>query len=340
VSEQGPAPLVAANGTAPIQIPAPAAPVLNAAAGKPADEVRPASPHTKRETGRLRSAKSGDSPLPEALPARVVVTSQPAQPIPMTAALAPPPPAAARGKAADAGAGHAASRAVTGATARLIDPIAGNTPPAPTADAATALFADVKEAAKVAPEQAEPGISAPAAEAIALGARPASSHPRELQHATRTETAHVARTEPEIPARPGVLGRSLGVEIGRSIANGEETLRVRLNPPALGRIDVTIAFDDTGSLRATMSAETPRALEMLRGDSVELGRALDQAGVRADAQSFRFESRAGSGDGQSSPQRRQEAPPPARGSATSDINLIPELVYRPIRGDGRVDLLA
>jgi flagellar hook-length control protein FliK len=166
-----------------------------------------------------------------------------------------------------------------------------------------------------------------------------------MPHATHaTTTSHAAATaapavaEPVIDARSGHLGHAMGVEIARKVELGEETLRIRLNPIELGRIEVTLAFDDKGSLQATVRTESARAMDLLRQDAPDLARTLDQAGVRTDAQSFRFENRGGDSGGQQAQQHQQSN----RGQfASSDDDAIAaEPIYRPVRSDGQVDLLA
>lgn len=150
-----------------------------------------------------------------------------------------------------------------------------------------------------------------------------------------------AANEPVIHARPGELGRGLGVEIARKVDAGEDTLRVRLNPAELGRVEVTLAFDDKGRVQATMRAESQHTLSLLRQDAPELGRALDQAGIRNDAASFRFESRDGgsNGSGTNSQSAFQQQ---SRGGNQQfrDAQEPQPAAYRQIRGDGQVDLIA
>lgn len=154
--------------------------------------------------------------------------------------------------------------------------------------------------------------------------------------AAAAPTAH----EPEVHAQPGHLGQSLGVEIARKIEAGEETLRVRLNPGELGRVEVTLNFDDRGSLQATMRTESAQALDLLRKDVPELARTLDQAGVRTDAQSFRFESRTGDGSGNQNGAQQQQRGQQHHAAAPQGDFETDDQPYRAIRGDGRVDLLA
>lgn len=150
-------------------------------------------------------------------------------------------------------------------------------------------------------------------------------------------TAAPAIAEPVIETRAGHLGQSLGVEIARKVELGEETLRIRLNPVELGRIEVTLAFDDKGSLQATVRTESAQAMDLLRQDAPDLARTLDQAGVRTDAQSFRFENRGGDGGGQQAQQQQQNR---GQFASSDDDAAIAEPIYRPIRSDGQVDLLA
>lgn len=151
--------------------------------------------------------------------------------------------------------------------------------------------------------------------------------------------ASAPAAEPVIEARTGHLGHSLGVEIARKVELGEETLRIRLNPIELGRIEVTLAFDDKGSLQATVRTESAQAMDLLRQDAPDLARTLDQAGVRTDAQSFRFENRGGDSGGQQA-QQQQHSQNRGQFASSDDDAGAAEPIYRPIRTDGQVDLLA
>ncbi len=151
-------------------------------------------------------------------------------------------------------------------------------------------------------------------------------------------TPVAAAAEPVVAARPGHLGQQMGVEIARKVEAGEDTLRVRLSPENLGKVEVTLSFDDGGKLHATVRAESAHALDLLRQDMPDLGRSLDQAGIRADAQSFRFESRSEGGNAQSQQQNGQNSP--GNQLAGNDETDTTDTAYRSIRGDGQVDLLA
>lgn len=151
--------------------------------------------------------------------------------------------------------------------------------------------------------------------------------------------------EPVVTARAGQIGREMGVEIARRVSAGGDELTVRLNPVEMGRIEVRLAFDERGSLRAVVAAESPAALDLLRRDTADLGRALADAGVRSDAQSFRFDARAGGGDGGQPWQRQRGGQDGGQGAVSgrgyADAgNASEEPLYRPLRTSGRVDLMA
>jgi flagellar hook-length control protein FliK len=210
-----------------------------------------------------------------------------------------------------------------------------------TADFARAVAAKAESAGSESNPDGQPQPEA----ILATAAKADATAPIQPQYAAGTNSVEAARTtaaapaEPVIEARAGHVGHSLGVEIARKVELGEETLRIRLNPIELGRIEVTLAFDDKGSLQATVRTESAQAMDLLRQDAPDLARTLDQAGVRTDAQSFRFENRGGDGGGQQAQQQNQHSNRGQFASSDDDASTA-EPIYRPIRSDGQVDLLA
>lgn len=165
--------------------------------------------------------------------------------------------------------------------------------------------------------------------------------------AARSTAAHSYPAQAQAPApavvnaRPGQIGHEMGVEIARRVSAGRDEVTIRLNPIEMGRIEVRMAFDDAGSLRAVVAAESPAALDMLRRDAADLTRALTDAGIRSDAQSFRFDSRSG-GEGQGW-QRQQNGGEQRSGDGRSAPADTPEgdaPQYRPLRSSGQIDLMA
>ena len=141
-----------------------------------------------------------------------------------------------------------------------------------------------------------------------------------------------------VSARAGEIGREMGVEIARRVTLGREELVVRLDPERMGRIEVRMAFDDNGTLRATVQADSPAALELLRRDSGDLTRSLNDAGVRADSQSFKFDGRSPGDGNQPRQQGQRQNEQFADNQTAAPAEETTE--YRRVRTSGTVDVIA
>jgi flagellar hook-length control protein FliK len=165
------------------------------------------------------------------------------------------------------------------------------------------------------------------------------------QSVTTSVSAPVVQPAVAIATHPALLAHDIGLAIARGVAADGNTLHIRLEPAELGRVDVRMSFDDGGHLRAVVGADSPMALDILRRDSADLGRAMTDAGVRADEQSFRFESRSdgrgngnGNGNGGGQPQ-----PQPGR-TAFAEAESVSETPdpsrFQPLRWRGQINVLA
>lgn len=160
-----------------------------------------------------------------------------------------------------------------------------------------------------------------------------------------TPSAPARAATPTISTAPGRFGEELGIAIARHASRGDigaaETLSLRLDPPEHGRIEVTLSFEDGGPLRAVVAASQPATLDLLRRDSADLNRALGQAGIATDAQSFSFSAQSQSGGRER--QGLAFAHPP---TLTNDRAMPPEEVpmptpdYRRLNTSGRLNLIA
>jgi flagellar hook-length control protein FliK len=231
-----------------------------------------------------------------------------------------------------AGAENALAAATTVSTSGPAGPVTADSP-------AFAIAPDAQPAsAPVAPATA--GLPSPM---LGQTIAPTATHPASLQHVYPTQSAPPPGT---VTAQPGRIGREMGVEIARRVASGQEEMLIRLNPQDMGRIEVRLSFDDSGAVRAVLASESPAALEMLRRDTGDLARSLADAGVRSDAQSFRFDRSGGesgwqrgqSGQGgQSGQSGREQHGGPYQAGAEDDQDLP---AYRQLRGSGQLNLLA
>lgn len=134
------------------------------------------------------------------------------------------------------------------------------------------------------------------------------------------------------------FGEELGIAIARHVAHGEgamrETMTVRLDPPEHGRIEVSLSFEDGGPLRAVVATSHSATLDLLRRDSADLGRALAQAGVSTDAQSFSFSAQTQDG------QRGRQHTQPQFATADVDGTEPAPQDYRKLRTRGSLNLIA
>lgn len=187
-------------------------------------------------------------------------------------------------------------------------------------------------------------LSAPVAPPFELAATALATSPVLPQNAPGvlgTQPAAVLSLAPSPggelpPVRAEYLARDTGIAIARHVTAGGTEVRLRIEPAELGRVDVRLTFDDRGLLRAVVAADSPIVLDLLRRDGAELGRAMADAGIRADQQSFRFET--GGGD---AGQSRQQRHAPGEASVPTERNeeLAPQ-DFRPLRWRGQIDVMA
>lgn len=169
-----------------------------------------------------------------------------------------------------------------------------------------------------------------------------------------------ATIDPPLSFTSPRFAEDVGLAIARRLGAGEgvEEMLLRIEPADLGRIQITLRFDEQGGVQAVLSADQPKVLEQLRLGGAELQRAMADAGFKGEVAPPRFEGRSdpgagqgsgsfsgmqqGSGQGQgqnsSTPQHQQRSP-----HFTSLTDLLPELAPSFVRmgsGGGRIDLLA
>ncbi len=210
------------------------------------------------------------------------------------------------------------------------------------------------------PTAGKPADSTPISQAPlapALAAAPSPTHAQGISTAAAAQpfapaTAPTPATATvTVTPTPGQMGHDMGVAIARHVrTDGGEAMTVRLDPREMGRIEVRMHFDDEGVLRAVVSADNPASLDLLRRDSADLNRALGDAGVRADQQSLRFDTRAGTGGGtggggnngtaDGQPRQHQTTSPYHSDDVDADGGADIDPVWRPLTPRGRIDLMA
>lgn len=81
---------------------------------------------------------------------------------------------------------------------------------------------------------------------------------------------------------------TMAFHIARNVDNGVNRFEIRVDPPELGKIDVTMDVQSDGKVRVHMVVERAEALDFLQRDARALEKALSDAGLDADTDSVSF----------------------------------------------------
>jgi hypothetical protein len=343
----------------------------------PDGETLPTTPDETAATDPAAAATDPDGLAPATTPAATdaaavePVLTPPTFVLPADLLLELVPPATAGAAGDDAPAAPAPE--LTLPAARLEQPVApvpDAPPPSPPAarDARPPVAASGDEPA-AAPARAEAAAPDRAEAAAPDRAEPMAT--REARPATREPAAPPAVETPLVPlpdgmslrearlpgeamamtAKPAEPGAAtaearltvdqIPLRIAHAVARDEHRITIRLDPPDLGRIDVTLDTRDD-LVRVAMAVERPETLDLLRRDSQALDQALARANLRLDggldlslrqdAQRFGGQP-GGSGDG-----RQPWANGFGRAEAAED-GPAPAALRQHRSGDGSIDII-
>tara|TARA_R110002049_G_scaffold117463_1_gene270949 strand:+ start:2590 stop:4326 length:1737 start_codon:yes stop_codon:yes gene_type:complete len=105
-------------------------------------------------------------------------------------------------------------------------------------------------------------------------------------NASQTQSSHQAQQaqktahqqQPQHAAKNKVVDQ-VTVQINKAIKAGADKINIRLYPQHLGRVEVRLEVAHDGRTVAMVTADKPETLEMLRRDSDQLSKALQDAGL-------------------------------------------------------------
>jgi len=118
----------------------------------------------------------------------------------------------------------------------------------------------------------QPGLATTAADGPSAAGQPLVEQSASSEHA---------------PTVPPAL--QVAVQISRNLnGQGGQSFNIQLKPERLGTVDVKLEIDDKGKATATVTADRPETLQLLRQDAHHLIRSLNEAGVAADASTLSF----------------------------------------------------
>jgi flagellar hook-length control protein FliK len=102
-------------------------------------------------------------------------------------------------------------------------------------------------------------------------------------------------------------------KISRNALSGATSFQIRIDPPEMGRVDVSLTLTADRKVRAMLTVEKPEALADLTRNARALEQALADAGLELDAGGLQFSLDQGAqGQGEqpdTAPERRLAAQP-------------------------------
>jgi flagellar hook-length control protein FliK len=121
------------------------------------------------------------------------------------------------------------------------------------------------------------------------------------------------------PVTPSQVFDQIKVKITRATKAGLDQVSIQLKPEALGRVDIKLEVAADGKVHATVMADKQETLNLLQNDSQGLERALQDAGLRTDANSLEFSLR-GDGGAQFAADNQNASGAAAGNGAVSDTD--------------------
>lgn len=135
----------------------------------------------------------------------------------------------------------------------------------------------------------------------------------------------------------------VSVRITRALQAGNDRISIRLNPAELGRVEVKVELAHDGRMTAVVTADNRETLDLLRRDSSELQKALQDGGIDLSSGDLEFNLRgengqtADGGDGSTGAPLGQEDETVDTADTQSELVLTPGDI---VLGDGRIDVKA
>lgn len=97
-------------------------------------------------------------------------------------------------------------------------------------------------------------------------------------------------TQSHAATLPHPATQMVAASMKKLAGSGETTeIRLKLDPPELGRVEIKMSFGKDSAVKAVLIAEKPETFMMLQRDAQILERALQDAGLEADGNSLSFE---------------------------------------------------
>lgn len=97
-------------------------------------------------------------------------------------------------------------------------------------------------------------------------------------------------TQTHLAGQPNPATQTVVATMQKAVKAGQDTnIKLQLDPPELGRVEVKMSFGKDNAAKVVLTAEKPETYMMLQRDSSILQQALQDAGLDADGSSLSFE---------------------------------------------------
>ncbi len=104
----------------------------------------------------------------------------------------------------------------------------------------------------------------------------------------QTQGLQAAKAVQQSPVLQQPAAQQVAIQISRAVGEGQNRFEISLHPQELGKVEVKLEIGHDGRVLATVAAERPETLSMLRRDAFALEQALQNAGLNADSGSLQF----------------------------------------------------
>jgi len=162
------------------------------------------------------------------------------------------------------------------------------------------------------------------------------------QHAPQTQQSQHAHAQQN--SRAAMPGESVvdqvSVKITKALQAGTDRISIQLKPSELGRVDVKLDVGHDGRVLAVVTADNKDTLDLLKRDSSDLQRALEDAGMQLDSGDMSFNLRGEEQElaGQASGPQMQNIDEASEGDDVLDASVIADLDSG--ISNGRIDVKA
>jgi hypothetical protein len=155
--------------------------------------------------------------------------------------------------------------------------------------------------------------------------------------ATDSVTQNIQISPGDANSNANTVG-ALAVAIAAKSQSGNKQFDIRLDPPELGRVEVRLSIDATGKVQASLSADQPRTLDLLKTDAPTLTRALRDAGLNVSQNGLNFSLRGQDRQNSGNSFTPRTGRPSQSLIATSVIGSVPSGANYQGPANGRLDI--